>query len=48
MTDSALKNFESRAAGYEVERRRVVPGYDAFYEPGSTDCSGRFCPALSE
>lgn len=32
MTDSALKNFESRAAGYEVERRRVVPGYDAFYE----------------
>jgi len=31
MTD-ALKHFDGRAAGYEAERRRVVPNFDAFYE----------------
>lgn len=31
MTDDAIRHFESRAAGYEAERRRVVPGYDTFY-----------------
>lgn len=32
MTDNAVQHFESRAEGYAAERRRVVPGYDAFYE----------------
>lgn len=32
MTDGALEHFESRASGYEAERRRVLPGYDAFYK----------------
>lgn len=31
MTSSAVQHFENRAADYEAERRRVVPGYDAFY-----------------
>jgi tRNA (cmo5U34)-methyltransferase len=31
MTDSAVQHFDNEALGYESKRRRVVPGYDAFY-----------------
>ena len=31
MTDKAIDHFERFAAGYEAERRRVIPGYDTFY-----------------
>ncbi len=31
MTHRAVQHFGTRAAVYEQERRRVVPGYDAFY-----------------
>lgn len=31
MPDAAVGHFKSRAAEYEAERRRVVPGFDAFY-----------------
>ncbi|MGD0197493.1 MAG: class I SAM-dependent methyltransferase [Solirubrobacteraceae bacterium] len=31
MTDAAIEHFEGRASGYEQERRRVVPSFDAFY-----------------
>lgn len=31
MTNEAVQHFDSRAAEYQTERRRVVPGYDSFY-----------------
>lgn len=31
MADAAVEHFNDRAATYEAERRRVLPGYDAFY-----------------
>jgi tRNA (cmo5U34)-methyltransferase len=31
MTHEAVQHFDSRAPGYEAERRRVVPEYDDFY-----------------
>jgi len=43
MTSDAVKHFENRAAGYETERRRVVPDYDAFYGSAvaALDLAGR-------
>jgi tRNA (cmo5U34)-methyltransferase len=31
MTDKALETFASQAAGYDAQRRRLIPGYDSFY-----------------
>lgn len=31
MADKAIEHFERFAAGYEAERRRVLPGFDTFY-----------------
>lgn len=32
MTDNVIAMFDAQAAGYEAQRRRLIPCYDAFYD----------------
>ena len=44
MTDNAIAMFDARAAGYNAQRRKLVPPFDAFYGTAVTALQLAGCP----